>query len=85
MPTMTCPLDVSCVLSHFSHLQLFVTLWTIACQAPLSMEFSWQEYWSELLYPPPVDLSDPGMEPRSPTLQAGSLPAEPLRKPPDVS
>ena len=78
---MRCPLDVSCVLSHFSHLQLFVTLWTIARQAPLSMELYQQEHWSGLLCPPPGDLPDPGIEPRAPTLQAGSLPAEPLQKP----
>ena len=36
----------ACLLSHFSHVQLFVTLWTVACQAPLSMGFSRQEYWS---------------------------------------
>ena len=50
--------------------QLFAILWTIACQAPLSMGFSRQEYWSGLLCPPPGDLLDPGLEPRSPALQA---------------
>ena len=54
-----------CMLSHFSHVQLFVTLWTIAFQDPLSMGFSWQEYWSELLCPPPEYLPDPGIEPLS--------------------
>ena len=44
---------------------LFVTSWTVAHQAPLSMGFSRQEYWSGLLYPPPGDLPDPGIEPRS--------------------
>ena len=48
------------MLSCFSHVQLFVTLWTIACQAPLSMEFSRQEYWSGLPCPPPGDLPGPG-------------------------
>ena len=48
--------------SHFSHVQLFVTPWAIAHQAPLSMEFSKQEYWSGLPYPPQVDLSDPGIK-----------------------
>ena len=43
----------SCMLSHYCHVQLFVTLWTIACQAPLSMGFSRQEYWSGLPCPPP--------------------------------
>ena len=42
-----------CVQSHFSHVQLFATPWTVACQAPLSMGFSRQEYWSGLLCPPP--------------------------------
>ena len=54
-----------CVLSHFSHVQLFVTPWTVACQAPLSMGFSRQEYWSGLPCPPPGDLPDPGIEPSS--------------------
>ena len=62
---MTCPLDVSCVLSHFSHLRLFVTLWTIARQAPPSIELSQQEHWSGLLCPPPGDLPDPELEPAS--------------------
>ena len=51
-----------CMLSHFSHVQLFVTLWAVACQAPLSMGFSRQEYWSGLPSPPPGALPDPGME-----------------------
>jgi len=52
------------------------TLWTVACQPPLSMGFSRQEYWNGLLCPPPGDLPDPGIEPASsaaPALQAGSL------------
>ena len=48
---------------------------------PLSMEFSRQECWSELPFPPPGDLPDPGIEPGSPALQADSLPTEPPRKP----
>ena len=51
--------------------------WTVACQAPLSMGFSRQEYWSGFPCPPPEDPSKPGIEPRSPTLQADSLPSEP--------
>ena len=51
--------------------------WTVACQAPLSMGFSRQEYWSELPIPSPGDLPDPGVEPWSPALQADSLPSEP--------
>ena len=49
------------VFSHFSHVQLFVTLWT-DCQAPLFMAFSRQEYWSGLPFPSPGDLPDPGIE-----------------------
>ena len=55
--------------------------WTIAHQAPLSMEFSRQEFWSELSFPPPGDLPDPGIEPGSPVLQADSLLSEPPGKP----
>ena len=55
----------ACVLSHFSCVQLFVTPWTVAHQAPLSMEFSRQVYWSGLSSPHPGDLSDPGIEPAS--------------------
>ena len=58
------------MLSHFSHVQLFVTLWTVACQAPLSMGILQQEYWSRLLFPSPGDLPDPGVEPTSPTSPA---------------
>ena len=60
--------------------QLFVTPWTVACQAPLSMGFFRQEYWSGLPFPSPGDLADPGIEPRSPSLQADSLPSEPPGK-----
>ena len=51
------------MLNHFSNVQRFVTPWTVACQAPLSIGFSSQEYWSGLSGPPPGDLPDPGMEP----------------------
>ena len=66
-----------CVCSCFSHVRLFVTLWTVACQTPLSMGFSRQEYHGGLPCPPPGDPSNPGMEPVSPgnpALQADSLP-----------
>ena len=53
---------------------LFETPWTVAHQAPLSVEFSQQEYWNRLLFAPPRDLPDPGIDLASPTLQAGSLP-----------
>ena len=48
--------------------------WTVASQAPLSMGFSRQEYWTSLPFPSPGDLPDPGIKPRSPALQADSLP-----------
>ena len=65
-----------------SCVQLLTTPWTVAYQAPLSMGFSRQEYWSglPLSFPSPGDLPDPGIEPRSPALQADALPSEP--KPP---
>ena len=63
-----------CVLSCFRRVQLFVTLWTVRCQAPLSMGFSRQEYWSRWPFPPPGHLPDPGIEPVSPALQVDSLP-----------
>ena len=56
---------------------LFATLWTVAHQAPLSMGFSRQEYWSGLPFPSPGDLPDPEIKPRSPTLQADALTSEP--------
>ena len=55
--------------------------WTVACQAPLSMEFSRQEYWSGLPFPSPEDVPNPGIEPKSPGLQACSLLSEPPGKP----
>ena len=54
---------VYCLLSHFSHVQLFVMLWTVAHQAPLSMGFSRQERWSGLPFPSPGDLPGPGIDP----------------------
>ena len=65
----------------FSHVRLFAIPWTVAYQAPSSMEFSRQEYWSGLLFPSPGDLPDPGIKPRSPALQADALPSEPPKKP----
>ena len=67
-----------------SHVRLFATPWIVARQAPLSMGFSRQEYWSGLPCPPPGDLPDLGTEPIclvSPALQADSLPTEPPGKP----
>ena len=74
-----------CVLSHFSPVVLFVTLWTVACQAPLSVGFSRQEYWSRVPFPTRGDLPDPGIEPislESPALAGGflttALPGKPV-------
>ena len=66
----------ACMLSRFSRVRLFATPWTVACQAPLSMEFSRQEYWSGLPFPSPGDLPDIGIAPGSPVLQADSLLSE---------
>ena len=54
------------MLSHFSRVQLFATPWTVTCQAPLSMGFSRQDYWSGLPCPPPGDLPNPEMESKFP-------------------
>ena len=63
-----------------SFIELFATPGTVALQAPLSMEFSRQEYWSGLPFPSPGHLPDPWIEPRSPALQVDSLPSEPPGK-----
>ena len=70
--------SLSCVL-------LFVTPWTVTCQAPPSMRFSRPEYQSGLPFPSPGDLPDPRTERRSPALQADSLPSEPPGALNDVS
>ena len=74
--------------SRFSRVQLFATLWTVACQAPLSMGFSrhegkmaCKEYWSGLSCPPPGDLPNPTVKPRSPILQVDYLLSESPGKP----
>ena len=64
-----------------SPVRLFVTPRTVAYQAPLSMGLSRQEYWSELPFPSPVDLPDPGFESSSPALKADSLPLHHLGSP----
>ena len=64
-------------MKSLSRVQLFATLWTVASQALPSMGFSRQEYWSGLSFPSPGDLPDPGIGPRSPTLQAEALSSEP--------
>ena len=68
-------------MKSLSRVRFFATSWTVAHQAPLSMEFSRQEYWSGLPFPSPGDLPNPGIEPKSPTLQADALPSEPHGKP----
>ena len=71
------------MLSYFSHVQLLVTILTVACQTPLTMGFSRQEYWSGFTYLAPGNLPNPGIEPMSPAppaLQAESLPTEPPGK-----
>ena len=68
------------MLSRVSGVQLFATLWTVACQALLSMKFSRQEYWSRLPFPSPEYLPNPGTEARSPALQGDTLSSEPPGK-----
>ena len=74
-------MSVTQKVKSLSHVQLFVTPWTIASQAPQSMAFSRQECWSELPFPSPGDLPNPGIEPGSPALQPDALPSEPPGKP----
>ena len=64
-----------------SFLQLFAIVWTVAYQAPQSIEFSRQEYWSGLPCPSPGDLPKPGIKPGPPSLQTEALPSEPPGKP----
>ena len=80
----TCNLRLTCMLSHFSGVRLFATLWTIALQAPLSMGFSREVCWSGLPCLPPGDLPDPGINPCLFCLlhwQACSLPLVPPGRP----
>ena len=73
-----------CVLSHFCCVQLFVTPWTVACQTPLTMGFSRQEYWSGLPFPPSGVLHSSGIKPSSsaaPALTGGFFTTEPPGKP----
>jgi len=72
------------VLSRFSCVRLFVTPWTVACQAPVSIGFFRQEYWSGLPCPPAGDLPDPGIKPASlmsPALAGGFFTTESPGKP----
>ena len=75
------PLSVVSQRQLLSRARLFATPWTAACQAPLSMEFSWQGSWNGLSFLSPRDLPDPGIEPGSPALQADCLPTELPGKP----
>ena len=70
----TCGLILMRKVKLLSHVCLFVTPWTVAHQAPPSMGFSRQEYWSGEPFPSPGDLPDPGIEPGSPALQADAVP-----------
>ena len=72
---------VACTLSCFSRVRLFATLWTVACQAAMSMAFSRQEYWSELPCLPSGDLSNPRIELASPALLHRQILPEPPGKP----
>ena len=70
-----------CMTLSISHVRLFSTPWTVAHQAPLSMGFPRQEYWSGLPFSSLGDLPDPGIEPESPALQADSLLLSSLGRP----
>ena len=85
IPFMTTPPSwpkVKVKVKSLSCVRLFATPWTVAYQASPSMGFSRQEYWSGLPFPSPGDLPDPGIEPRSPALEADALTSEPPGKPP---
>ena len=75
------PQESESKVKSFSCVQLFATPWTVAHQAPPSVGFSRQEYWSGLPFPPAGDLPNSGMEPRSPALEAGALTSEPPGEP----
>ena len=76
-----CPHHWPLKVKSLSHVRLFVTPWTVAYQAPLSMGFSRQGYWSGVLFPSPGHLPNPGIEPKPSTLQVDSLPPETAGKP----
>ena len=73
-------LNASEEVKSLSHVRLFEAPWTVAYQAPQSVGFSRQEYWSGLPFPSPEDLPHPGIEPRSPTVEADTLLSEPPGK-----
>ena len=76
--------EVKSEVKLLSRVRLFATPWTVAHQAPPSMGFSRQEYWSGLPFPSPGDIPDPGIEPRSPALEADTLTSEPPGKPKQI-
>ena len=76
LPSPAPPLCCRCDSRPVGRVRLFATPWAVARQAPLSMEFSRQEYWSGSPFPSPGDLSTPGIQPGSLALQADSLPSE---------
>ena len=84
MPFICIPRTLISEVKSLSHVRLFATPWTVACQAPPTMGFSRQEYWSGLLFPFPGNFPDPGIGPESPELQASALPSEPPGKPRSV-
>ena len=83
-PKSNLKVKVKVKVKSLSSVRLFATPWTIAYQAPPSMGFSRQEYWSGLPLPSPGDLPDPGIEPGSPALEADALPSEPPVLPPEL-
>ena len=80
-PIEVVPIPIKMLLLPLSHVQVFATLWTAACQAPLSMGFPRQEYWSGLPFPSLVHLPNPRIKPMSPALAGGFFIAEPPSHP----
>ena len=81
LPLFCFPPIITCVCWSLNCVQLFASPWTVAHQAPLSMEFSRQECWSGLPFPSPGALPNPGIEPGSPAVQANSLSSKPPQNP----
>ena len=80
--SLRCQSLLLCCAQSLNHVRLSVTPWTVAHQAPVSMEFSMQEYWIKFAFPPPGDLPDAGIKPTSPALASGFFTTEPPGKPP---
>ena len=74
-----------CVCVALSPVRLFVTPWTVACETPLSMDFSRQEYWRGLTFPSPGDLPDAGIEPVSRALAGAFFTTEQPGKPSQIT